>query len=200
MQIQHSAHFTADCGFFSKRPDKLHVATDPQNDGTARSQVEVLIDEIPGLEVADHLVELVKLAAETALDAEHSTGPDAVTVLISNDTRLKELNLEFNGEDAVTDVLSFNDVEGWHNGVPPERLERDLEFLAPGEIARLGEIVISLEQTARQAANRSIPLERELAMLTIHGVLHLLGYDHADAEEERVMFGKTDAVLAVLNL
>lgn len=175
------------------------MATELPNNGAARSRVEVLVDEISGLEVADALVKLTKLAAEAALDAEHSTGPDFVTVLISDDNRLKELNLEFNGEDAVTDVLSFNDVEGWHNGVPPVRLERDIEFLAPGEMARLGEIVISLEQTAKQAASRSIPLERELAMLTIHGVLHLLGYDHADTEEERVMFGKTDAVLAALN-
>ena len=159
-----------------------------------RRDVEVLADDEVELADLDQLTKLVKLAASAALDAEHTAGPDAVTVLLSDDNRLRELNLQFNSEDSVTDVLSFNDVDGWHNGTPPPEL--DDGFIAPGEKPRLGEIVISVEQTRRQAEERSVPFDRELAMLTVHGVLHLLGYDHADPEEERVMFGKTDAVLA----
>lgn len=164
--------------------------SDPASDG----RVEVLADTVAGFDDLDALVAVVRSAAEAALDAEHSTGPDAVTVLLSDDRKLRDLNRQFNDEDSVTDVLSFNDVEGWHNGVPPADVGAD-EFLMPGERARLGEIVISLEQTKRQSDERSVPFERELVMLTIHGVLHLLGYDHADQEEERVMFGKTDALL-----
>ncbi len=162
-----------------------------------QGRVEVLADPVPGFDSDPELITLVCRAAEAALDAEHSVGPDAVTVLLSDDSRLRQLNREFNGEDAVTDVLSFNEVDGWHNGTPPEQVAGD-EFSIPGEEQRLGEIVISLQQTKRQSDERSVPFERELAMLTVHGVLHLLGYDHADPEEERVMFGKTDAVLARL--
>ncbi len=157
-------------------------------------RVEVLVDPVVGFEDVESLVELVGRAAEAALDAEHSSGPDGVTVLLSDDRKLLELNRRFNDDDSVTDVLSFNDVEGWRNGVPPEELAGD-GFAMPGEEPRLGEIVISLEQTKRQAEERGELFKRELAMLTVHGVLHLLGYDHAEPDEERVMFGKTAAVL-----
>ena len=164
------------------------------SDHSVSRDIEVIADDDFEITDLEKLSELVERAASAALDAEHTSGPDAVTVLLSDDNRLRELNLQFNGEDSVTDVLSFNDVDGWHNGTPPAEL--DDGFIAPGEKPRLGEIVISVEQTRRQAKERSVPFDRELAMLTIHGVLHLLGYDHADPEEERVMFGKTDAVLA----
>ena len=165
------------------------------DDAASERRVEVAADEeaSPELSLDPEILELVANAAEAALDAEHTAGPDSVFVMLSNSERLHELNLRFNGEDAVTDVLSFNDVEGWHNGVPPEAAED--EFAVTGDSVGLGEIVISVEQTLKQANERSIPFERELAMLTIHGVLHLLGYDHADPEEERVMFGKTDDIL-----
>lgn len=157
----------------------------------------MLADDVAGFDDLDSMSELVQRAAGAALDAEHTTGPDEVTVLLSDDQKLRDLNRQFNNEDSVTDVLSFNDIEGWHNGIPPAELEEN-QFVMPGEKQRLGEIVISLEQAGRQADERSVALEREVAMLAIHGVLHLLGYDHADPDEERVMFGKTDAVLDVV--
>lgn len=168
----------------------------------ALSRVEVLADDEPGYEpeteISQLLLDCTRQAAELTLKVEHKSGPSAVTVLLSNDRRLRELNLQFNHEDSVTDVLSFNDIDGWHNGDPPTQIVEEQRFLAPGEEPGLGEIVISVDQTARQAAEQSVLLERELSMLTVHGVLHLLGYDHADSEEERVMFGKTDALLAQL--
>ena len=171
----------------------MPAVNDLANDG----RIEVVADPVPGFDPEPELTDLVGKAAAAALNAEHSCGPDAVTILLSDDSHLRRLNAQFNDEDAVTDVLSFNDVEGWHNGQPPTSLDDDA-FAVPGEVPRLGEIVISLQQTKRQSDERSVPFERELAMLTIHGVLHLLGYDHATKEEERVMFGKTDAVLETL--
>ncbi len=155
------------------------------------SRVEVVFELLgkprPGTEFAG----LVAAAAEAALAAEHSAGPDRVTVLLTGDERLRELNLEFNGLDEVTDVLSFNETGGWNKGVPPTDLER-----FPGRARpRLGDVIISLPQVARQAATAKVKQERELAMLTIHGVLHLLGYDHATPADERVMFGKTEVIL-----
>jgi probable rRNA maturation factor len=130
-------------------------------------------------------------AAEATLDAERQSGPDRVTVLLTGDDALREMNQRFNCLDEVTDVLSFNAAVGWHDGAKPAGPDA-----FPGEDeSRLGDIAISAPQVERQAAAAGVPVERELAMLAIHGVLHLLGYDHASPEEERVMFGKTDVIL-----
>ena len=127
-------------------------------------------------------------AAVAALDAEHNGGPDHLTVMVTGDERLRELNREFKGEDEVTDVLSFasENEDGWPR----------LEVSDMPELDRLGDIAISLPQVERQAAENGRSPERELAMITVHGVLHLLGYDHAGPGQEKIMFGKTDAVLA----
>lgn len=153
-------------------------------------RVEVIADT--GFENEED-VELVRAAAEKALDAEHTRGPESVTVLLAGDERVRELHREFMGDDSVTDVLSFNEQEGWKDGEPPESaLDEFPEPFAP----RLGDIVISIPQVRRQSEEARVPFQRELAMLTVHGVLHLLGYDHAEPDDERRMFGKTDAILA----
>ena len=127
-------------------------------------------------------------AAVAALDAEHNGGPDHLTVMVTGDERLRELNREVKGEDEVTDVLSFasENEDGWPR----------LEVSDMPELDRLGDIAISLPQVERQAVENGRSPERELAMITVHGVLHLLGYDHAGPDQEKIMFGKTDAVLA----
>jgi len=146
-------------------------------------------------EVADSDISLVMSAAVAGLDSEQFDGPDHITVMITGDERIRELNRDFKGEDAVTDVMSFNvefdeDDSGdeWPDVGDSDEVESN----------RLGDIAISLPQVARQAAENGKSADRELAMLTIHGVLHLLGYDHAEIEEEKIMFGKTDVVLAKL--
>ena len=155
-------------------------------------RVEVVFDLD---EVADSNISLVMNAAVAGLDSEQFDGPDHITVMITGDERIRELNRDFKGEDAITDVLSFN--------VEPDEDDSDDEWPEAGdsdeeESNRLGDIAISLPQVVRQAAENGKSADRELAMLTIHGVLHLLGYDHAELEEEKIMFGKTDVVLAKL--
>lgn len=155
-------------------------------------RVEVVFDLD---DVADSNISLVMNAAVAGLDSEQFDGPDHITVMITGDERIRELNRDFKGEDAITDVLSFN--------VEPDEDDSDDEWPEAGdsdeeESNRLGDIAISLPQVVRQAAENGKSADRELAMLTIHGVLHLLGYDHAELEEEKIMFGKTDVVLAKL--
>ncbi len=155
---------------------------------------------------------LVERAVEAALAAERVSGHPRVTVFLTGDKTLRDLNHRFNGVDEVTDVLSFNETPGvlaggnetpgvlagrpnlahTEQGEEPQITFPDL----PGEDARLGDIVISLPQVERQAGAAGQSVEHELAMLAVHGLLHLLGYDHADPAEERVMFGKTDQILA----
>jgi probable rRNA maturation factor len=157
-------------------------------------RVEVVFD-LADLSESD--IALVMKAAVAGLDSEQFDGPDHITVMITGDERIRELNRDFKCEDEITDVLSFNvdastddtDVdedEDWPDAGDSEEANSD----------RLGDIAISLPQVIRQAAENGKSPDRELAMLTIHGVLHLLGYDHAELDEEKVMFGKTDVVLS----
>lgn len=93
------------------------------------------------------------------------------------DAEMKRLNRKYRGKDRTTDVLSFPLLEG-------RRMPR-----APKGPLPLGDVVVSLPQTARQAKERGVPFRSELALLVVHGILHLLGYDHVTAREEKKMFG-----------
>ncbi len=152
-------------------------------------------------ELADSDISLVMKAAVAGLDSEQFDGPDHITVMITGDERIRELNRDFKGEDEITDVLSFNVDEQSDDSGDEEWPEfstesGESEVSVEVESDRLGDIALSLPQVARQAAENGKAADRELAMLTIHGVLHLLGYDHAEPDEEKIMFGKTDVVLA----
>lgn len=151
------------------------------------NRIDVEIDEV-ALTASKAQVRVVENAVDTILKREgFLEGKWAqVTVLLTGDAKLKQLNRDFVGEDNVTDVLSF--------GAEPVDDFPDPEYQEINRV-RLGDIAISAPQTRRQAIDKGVPFERELAMLAIHGALHLLGYDHADPEEERVMFGKTDDAL-----
>ena len=148
--------------------------------------VEVIVEAGP----ADGpLVDLVRRTADIAMRHPRRegavTGPPSdasgVTVLLTDDDTLRDLNRQFAGEDKVTDVLAF----GSGSGFPGDE----------GDAATLGDIAISIPQARRQAAAVGHSGDREIAILTAHGVLHLLGYDHAEPDEEREMFGITHAIL-----
>ena len=153
------------------------------------NQVEVEIDE-GAAQVSAASTEVVEKAVGEILIREGFLGQRvvSVTVLLTGDARLHELNQEFAGEDYVTDVLSFESES--NSGFPAFEDDESNEYL--------GDIAISIPQTMRQALEKGVSFERELAMLAIHGALHLLGYDHASPDEETVMFGKTDDALDVI--
>jgi probable rRNA maturation factor len=93
---------------------------------------------------------------------------------LSDDAELLALNRRYAGEDHATDVLSFSQREGQG---------------AAGKAGPLGDIIISVETAARQAESGGRTLLAELFHLSVHGLAHLIGYDHATAAEEKVMFG-----------
>jgi len=95
---------------------------------------------------------------------------------LSDDAELEALNRSFAGEDHATDVLSF----GQREAVVPEGVKPVSDLL--------GDVIISVETAERQAQARGHSLEDELRHLAVHGLCHLLGYDHATPAEERVMF------------
>jgi probable rRNA maturation factor len=101
-----------------------------------------------------------------------------LSVLLTNDSTIAELNRDYRHKDRPTDVLSFHFESA---GIP--------SAIEAGWL--LGDIVISLDTAARQAQSRKRPLEEEVRWLLAHGILHLVGYDHATPEEKRVMVAWT---------
>ena len=121
--------------------------------------------------------------ARRVLEAEDAPACE-LSVTVTDDETVRSLNREYAGEDAVTDVLSFSQREGE-------------EFVSPPEGApQLGEVVIAYPQALRQAqGEREWSVEREIERLLVHGVLHLLGYDHAEPEEARRMREREEALV-----
>jgi probable rRNA maturation factor len=122
-----------------------------------------------------------------AADALGVTGE--VSVLLTDNATIRELNRTWRGEDRPTDVLSFSQREG--EGPPGED---------PAGASLLGDIVVSVEQARLQAEAYGHSLRREVAFLTVHGFLHLVGYDHQTPEDEAEMMSRTEAILGPLGL
>ena len=132
----------------------------------------------------------LRRVATEALHAADPTGGRGISVVIADDSTLQQLNLTYRGYDEVTDVLSFSPEHSADDALPElqRRSTEDLAFPAIDEEEEgLGEVVISYPQAVRQAPEHGQPLERELALLLVHGVLHLFGHDHVNAEEEATM-------------
>ena len=123
----------------------------------------------------------------------------AVSLVIADDRTVRLLNSEYRGLDKTTDVLSFafgNEGEYYGVGDAPSEWSADEEFvLPPGEAAGLGEVIVSYPQAVRQAQQAGHSIERELAHLITHGILHLMGHDHLDDDEEREMNARERAVM-----
>ncbi|MBX6355909.1 MAG: rRNA maturation RNase YbeY, partial [Micromonosporaceae bacterium] len=118
--------------------------------------------------------------ARYALDQMGVNPLAELSILLVDVDYMTELNHRWMGGDGPTDVLAFPMDEGSVDHGPGE---------AGGEPALLGDIVLCPEVAAKQAASAGHGTEDELHLLTVHGALHLLGYDHAEPEDEREMFG-----------
>ena len=127
---------------------------------------------------------LFRQAARETLSQLSVEEPVEISLLLTDNEHIHELNREYRGKDAATDVLSF-------------AMEEGEDFAAvPGEPRLLGDIVISRQRAAEQAESYGHSTDREEAFLFIHGLLHLLGYDHErSAEDEREMFALQDKII-----
>lgn len=112
-----------------------------------------------------------------------------VSVTFTDNAYIRELNATYRGKDAATDVLSFALREGEE---PP--------VLDGPPVEMLGDIIISVERAAEQAAEYGHSLEREIAFLTTHGMLHLLGYDHIEAADRVEMRAEEEHILQLLGI
>lgn len=144
--------------------------------------------------------EITKNVIEKALDMEKFPFEAEVSITLTNDDAIKEINNEFRQLDKSTDVLSFPLIEYIGPGDFSD-LETRMDIFNPetGE-AMLGDIVISVEHVFKQASDYGHSIKREYAFLIAHSILHLMGYDHMTPPEAKVMEAKQEAVLNALHI
>lgn len=155
----------------------------------ASLDIEVQVDdEYAPLVNAENL----RMAAVATLNAS-GVDDGEVTIVVTSDEAVQQLNRDYRGVDAPTDVLSFAAQEGQEEAsltMPPE-LAAELDRY-------LGDVVIAHPYTAQQAAHFDSTPAAELRLMVVHGILHLLGNDHDTPEAEAEMWARQDAVLAQL--
>jgi len=125
----------------------------------------------------------IRRVMESALRRAGKKGDLEASVAFVDDAEMKRLNARYRGKRKTTDVLSFGNDDAW-----PGR----------GGEGLLGDLVISVPQVKRQAAAAKKPVRAELALMLVHGTLHLLGYDHEKLKDERVMFPLQNRILKTL--
>jgi probable rRNA maturation factor len=129
----------------------------------------------------------IERIVHAVLSAEKVSAEAVLSVVITDNDEIQRLNRDFRGIDAPTDVLSFGQ----------DSID-EVFVVAPDEPPYLGDVVISFPQAETQAAENGCSTEQELRLLVVHGVLHLMGYDHATPEEEAQMWERQDAILAAM--
>lgn len=127
-------------------------------------------------------VEALQLAAWYALSVSQAKAPLALTVTLATSERVHELNRDYAGIDEPTDVLSFG-------------AEEEAYAVEPGEAPYIGDVVIAYPVAEAQAARANTPVISELQLLTIHGTLHLLGYDHDTPDRQAEMWAYQSAAM-----
>lgn len=129
----------------------------------------------------------LQAAALQALEHENVSSHVELTIVVTGDQEIRDLNRRYRGVDKPTDVLAFGEQMA------------DTRFAAsPGEPTYLGDVVISYPRAKAQADSDRYPVADELRLLVIHGVLHLLGHDHAAPNEKRRMWAAQAQVLQEL--
>lgn len=135
----------------------------------------------------DNFYEDIELVIKNSLEYEKFTNNVEVSITFVDNKDIKELNNKFRKIDKETDVLSFPLID-------------DFENVNQNQCVFLGDIVISVEKAIEQADTYGHSLRREITFLIIHAMLHLLGYDHMEEEEEKQMISKQKAIFKLSNI
>ncbi|MBR4934694.1 MAG: rRNA maturation RNase YbeY [Anaerotignum sp.] len=158
----------------------------PQKNRERKKTVNLLIDNRTEELLTAELEEAILKAAAESLKYEEFDENCEISVSIVDNEEIRQINKQFRNIDRATDVLSFPMLT-FEEGEEAEVNEND-------EII-LGDIIISLERAREQAEEYGHSLKREVAFLTAHSMLHLLGYDHMEPEEEAEMFRRQKEIL-----
>lgn len=137
-------------------------------------------------EVQEAHIDLVEKLLQHAAQIEGIEDGSEVSITFVTNEAIHEINRQYRDKDQPTDVISF---------ALEEMGEGEVQIIGEGIPRILGDIIISTGRTREQAEDFGHSFERELGFLAVHGFLHLLGYDHMEPEDEKVMFGKQDEIL-----
>ncbi len=149
-------------------------------------EINVLIDE--GLEGCLE-VDWLQSLAEQVLAVQEAGSETEMGLVIANQNRVRQLNWSYLGKDEPTDVLAFS-------MLPAQQIPGINFPLPPDGVQHLGEVIISYPQAVIQAKEHQHSIKKEVAILIIHGILHILGYDHKTPELERQMSAKEAEILS----
>lgn len=141
--------------------------------------------------VSEEMLKEVENLLQFAAEREGVQGQAEVSVTIVSNDDIHQINKEYRGKDAPTDVISF---------ALEEEGEGEIEIVGAEMPPVLGDIIISADRTREQAEEYNHSFKRELGFLAVHGFLHLLGYDHMTKEEEEEMFTKQKELLDAYGL
>ena len=151
-------------------------------------EINVLIDE--GFEGCPE-TSWLQSVAEQVLVAQNASPRVELGLVITSQERVQQLNLSYLGRDEPTDVLAFSAIEEIGTDFPP--------FVTPPDgVLHLGEVIISYPQAVMQAEEHRHSIKREIAILIIHGILHLLGYEHDKPELKRLMSAREEEILSYI--
>lgn len=148
------------------------------------------------IDITDNLITTLKKCIEKTLETEGFDEDAEISLTFTDNSGIQEQNLAARGIDRPTDVLSFPMLDYEGDG----SIEICDEDLSEGAVV-LGDILISMEKAVQQSEEYGHSFMRELCFLTVHSMLHLLGYDHErSSEEEALMFEKQDEILNALGI
>ena len=137
------------------------------------------------VEVDDELIKILEKAVEESLNYEGWETDYEVSLSLVDNKEIKELNNTYRGKDCPTDVLSFPMID---------------EAMPVIEEKVLGDIVISVEKAIEQAEDYGHSFYREMTFLTVHSMFHLMGYDHMEEEDRKIMRNKEESVMTKLGI
>jgi len=149
-------------------------------------EINILVDEGVEAGVGPSWLEEI---AQRVLAAEKASAKTEVGIVVTGQEMVQQLNRSYRGKDEPTDVLAFS---------TRDEADGSRFIFAPDGLLHLGEVIISYPQAAVQAEEHGHLLKRELSILLIHGLLHLLGYDHEESEARRKMRSREKELLGLI--
>jgi probable rRNA maturation factor len=153
------------------------------------------------IDVDDSILTLLENVINYSLKSEGFEKAFEISVVLTDNHGIHEINKQYRNIDSPTDVLSFPMLDFEEGYALEGEIETDIEDINPenGDVV-LGDIVISLERALEQSHEFGHSFNREIAFLTVHSVLHLLGYDHIKDEDRIIMREKEETILSGLEL
>ncbi|NMA83300.1 MAG: rRNA maturation RNase YbeY [Epulopiscium sp.] len=161
----------------------------------------IWIENSTTTKISKEIEKMIEHITETTLEEEEYPVSVEVSITFVSDEEIRDLNKEHRGIDQVTDVLSFPMIDFTEGYCSFDEIENLDDYVNPDtEELILGDIIISLDKAQEQSIAYGHSFEREIGFLVTHSLLHLIGYDHLEHKEEKVMEEKQEIILQKVGL